>query len=100
MHFRQRYNNTLTGVLAGTVLPLVTLVLFYLATRDGLSPADYLRKVSEMGNIARIISISVFTNIIIFLVFNKFDMLRASRGVLGITILWAFVVFGIKLIPG
>ena len=42
-------------------------------------------------------SVSVFSNIIIFLLFNRLDMLRASRGVLGITIVWAFAVFAIKL---
>ena len=31
------------------------------------------------------------------LLFNRLDMLQASKGVLGITIAWAFVVFGIKL---
>jgi len=42
-------------------------------------------------------SVSVFTNILVFLLFNRLDMLRASKGVLGITLLWAFAVFGIKL---
>lgn len=33
-----------------------------------------------------------------FLLFNHFEMLRSSRGVLGITIAWAALVFGIKLL--
>jgi hypothetical protein len=38
----------------------------------------------------------VFPNIIIFLIFNRLDMLRAARGVLAVTIIWAVIVFGVK----
>lgn len=93
----QRFNNALAGVAAGLVMPLIAFILFFLLTHNGLSLSDYFRKVEEAGNITSIMSVCVFTNIITFLLFNHFDMLRASRGVLGITIAWAFVVFGIKL---
>jgi hypothetical protein len=49
------------------------------------------------GNISEIMSVSVFTNVVIYLLFNRLDMLRACRGVLGITLAWAFVVFAINL---
>jgi len=97
MRFTQRFNNTLAGVAAGTLIPAIAFILFFLFTRNGLSFSDYFRKVEEAGNITSIMSVCVFANIIIFLLFNHYDMLRASRGVLGITIAWAFVVFGIKL---
>jgi hypothetical protein len=70
---------------------------FSFFTHNGLSFSDYFSRVEEAGNITSIMSVCVFSNIIAFLLFNRFDMLRASRGVLGITIAWAFVVFGIKL---
>ena len=79
------------------VLPVIAFLIFYLSTRKGLPLTEYFRKMSDVGNITEIMSVSVFANIIIFLVFNRFDMLRASRGVLGITIIWALAVFGIKL---
>jgi len=97
MWFRERFNNALSGVIGGLILPLIAFVIFYLVTRHGLSPGDYLRRMSEVGNVTEIMSVSVFMNIIIFLIFNRLDMLRASKGVLGITIVWAFAVFGIKL---
>ena len=46
--------------------------------------------------VTHILSLSVFPNVIVFLIFNRFDMLRASRGVLAATIVWAVIVFGIK----
>jgi hypothetical protein len=97
MQVTQRFNNALAGVAAGVVLPAVAFIVFFLFTHNGLSFSDYFSRVEEAGNITSIMSVCVFSNIIAFLLFNRFDMLRASRGVLGITIAWAFVVFGIKL---
>lgn len=97
MRLSQKFNNAISGVIAGIVVPLIAFLIFYLLTNHGLSISDYFRKVEDAGNISEIMSVSVFANIIIFLVFNRFDMLRASKGVLGITIIWAFAVFGIKL---
>jgi hypothetical protein len=97
MRFRQRFNNIPAGVVSGLIIPVIAFLIFFLVTRHGLTFALYLRKIADAGNITEIMSVSVFANIIIFLLFNRFDMLRASKGVLGITIVWAFVVFGIKL---
>jgi hypothetical protein len=97
MKFSQRFNNTLAGVVAGLVVPVIAFSVFFLLTHKSLSFGDYFRKVEAAGNITGIMSVSVFSNIIIFLIFNRFDMLLASRGVLGITIAWALTVFAIKL---
>jgi hypothetical protein len=32
------------------------------------------------------------------MIFNQLDMLRAARGVLGMTIVWAVIVFGVKFL--
>jgi hypothetical protein len=98
MRFSERFNNALTGVIGGIILPALAFLLFFLLTRHGLSIEQYLKHMETADNVTEILSVSVFANIIIFLVFNRFDMLRASKGVLGITIIWAFVVFGIKLL--
>jgi hypothetical protein len=97
MWFRDRFNNALSGVIGGLIIPVMGFFIFFLVTRHGLSLGDYVKKIAEAGNVTEIMSVSVFLNIIIFLVFNRLDMLRASKGVLGITIAWAFAVFGIKL---
>jgi hypothetical protein len=97
MRFRERFNNIITGVAGGIIIPVTAFLIFFLVTRNGLSFSGYLDKVAEAGNVSEVMSVSVFANIIIFLIFNRLDMLMASKGVLGITIIWAFIVFGIKL---
>lgn len=98
MRFTERYDRIITGVIAGIIVPVIGFAIFYLVTGRGLSLEQYLNRVEESGNITRIMSVSVFLNIIIFLIFNKMDMLKALKGVLGITFIWAFLVFGIKLL--
>jgi hypothetical protein len=97
MWFRQRFNNVLAGVISGLIIPVLAFIIFFLITRHGQSLAQYLHWMKAVDNVTEVMSVSVFANIIIFLVFNRLDMLRSSKGVLGITIIWAFVVFGIKL---
>lgn len=98
MRFAKRYDMALTGVISGLIVPLIGLAIFYFVTAKGLSAGQYLKRVEEAGNITQIMSASVFLNIFIFLVYNRLDMLKALRGVLGVTLIWAFVVFGLKLL--
>ena len=97
MQATERYNNVVTGVISGIIMPVIAFLLFFLFTRNGLSMVQYLERVTETGKTTEVMSVAVFANILIFLFFNRFDMLRASKGVLGITFIWAFIVFGIKL---
>jgi hypothetical protein len=97
MWFRERFNNAVTGAISGLVLPVLAFIVFFLFTRHGVSFEQYFKNMESADNVTEIMSVAVFTNIIIFLAFNRLDMLRASKGVLGITIAWAFLVFGIKL---
>lgn len=98
MELKERFNNVLTGVISGLLLPALAFLVFFLITRHGLSIEQYFKHMEAADNVTEIMSVAVFSNIIIFLIFNRLDMLRASKGVLGITIIWAFVVFGIKLL--
>jgi len=98
MTFYEKYDKVLTGLLSGLVLPLVVGLIIYVFSPGHLSIHSYLSRISESNIITHSISICVFPNIIIFLIFNRFDMLLASRGVLAITIVWAVIVFGVKFL--
>jgi hypothetical protein len=94
----EKYDKILTGALSGLLLPfLVGLAVFIFSTANQ-SLTEYIRKVIDADILTHAISLCVFPNIAIFLIFNRLDMLRAARGVLGITFFWAVLVFAVKFL--
>ena len=83
------------GVVIGFLLPLLTIVVVY-SFSSGKNIHDYFKRILEADILTHIISLCVLPNLVAFLVFNRLDMLRATRGILGITIFWAAVVFAVK----
>lgn len=98
MNRLDKFDRVSAGAAAGFVLPMLTGFLIYLFSSHGLSITEYFSKIISADIVTHIISLCVLTNIIIFLVFNRLDMLKASRGVLGITLAWAIVVFAVKFL--
>ncbi len=92
----EKFDRVPFGVILGFIFPLLTVLIFYLFSADRGSLANYFDKIIKADIMTHIISLCVLPNLIIFLVFNRLDMLRATRGVLGITIFWAAVVFAVK----
>lgn len=93
----EKYDRTLIGVVTGIILPFFIGFFIYLFSSDGLSIPSYLSRVSETNIITHAISICVFPNVVIFMAYNRYDMLRACRGVLAVTIAWAVIVFLVKI---
>ena len=98
MTISEKYDRVSTGVIAGLVLPVIIAVFIFLFAKGDPTFHEWFDRIKTAGVETNIISLCVFPNVIIFLVFNHFDMLKASRGVLGITIIWALVVFLVKII--
>lgn len=97
MKFVEKYDNLLSGIISGVFLPAVVGLIIFAFTSHGRSLTAYLERISEANIVTHAITLCVFMNVFIFLLFNRFDMLRAARGVLAITIVWAAIVFAIKL---
>lgn len=96
MVFAEKYDKTLTGLLSGVTLPVIVGLIIYMVSSPGLSIPAYLTKIAMNNVLTHSISLCVFPNVVIFLIFSRFDMLRACRGVLAVTIIWAIVVFLVK----
>lgn len=92
----EKYDKTFIGILSGIFLPVIIGLIIFVFTSHGLSFHGYLSRIAESGIITHAISICVFPNVAVFLLFNRFDMLRACRGVLAVTIIWAVLVFIVK----
>ncbi|HEX2970525.1 MAG TPA: hypothetical protein VHO46_15615 [Bacteroidales bacterium] len=96
MNIAEKYDKTITGIISGTLLPVLVAFTIYLTSSSGLSVHGYLIRISETNIITHSISLCVFPNVVIFLIFNRYDMLKACRGVLAVTIGWAVIVFALK----
>jgi hypothetical protein len=94
----EKYDKIYVGAVSGFLLPLlVGLTVFLFSTADQ-SLTEYIRRIINADILTHAISLCVFPNIAIFLIFNRLDMLQAARGVLGITFFWAVLVFAIKFL--
>ena len=98
MKFFERFDKVLTGVLSGLLLPFITGLIIYAFTSNHQSLQSYVARIADSSIVTHAITLCVFPNIIIFLIFNQLDMLLATRGVLAVTIIWAIVVFGVKIL--
>jgi hypothetical protein len=98
MKFHEKYDKVLTGIFSGLIFPFIVGIIIYSFSSGHLSLHDYLARIVGKDIVTHSITLCVFPNIIIFLIFNRFDMLKATRGVLAITIVWAIIVFGVKFL--
>jgi len=93
MTFAEKYDRQIVGIILGLLLPPIVGLIFFLSSSGDTNLPDYIHIIEVANIITHAISLCVFPNVFIFLIFNSFDMLRAARGVLGITLIWAVIVF-------
>ena len=98
MKFHERYDKVLIGIISGFLFPFIVGILTFLFTSGHQSLHTYLARLADSNIVTHSITLCVFPNILIFLLYNRFDMLKATRGVLAVTIFWAVVVFGVKFL--
>jgi len=98
MKLYEKYDKVLTGLISGFLFPFIIGIIIYLFSSGHQSLHSYLVRIVDSDIVTHSISLCVFPNLIIFMIFNRFDMLKATRGVLAITIFWAVIVFGVKFL--
>jgi hypothetical protein len=98
MNRAEKYDRLYVGVITGLVIPLIVGFCVFLFSSGNKNLAEYFQKIAKADIITHIISLCVFPNLFLFLIFNRLDMLRATRGVLGVTIFWAVLVFAVKFL--
>ncbi len=93
-----RYDKVWIGFISGLFLPFIVGLIIFAFSSGDLSLKAFLLKLSDSNIITHSISLCVFPNVVIFLGFNWLDMLKAAKGVLAVTIIWAIIVFGVKFL--
>jgi hypothetical protein len=92
----EKYDKIYVGAVGGFLIPVIIGLIVYFFSTGDKSLVEYFQRIVFADILSHIISLCVFPNIFLFLIFNRLDMLRATKGVLGITIFWAILVFAVK----
>ncbi|HYQ56376.1 MAG TPA: hypothetical protein VEP89_03435 [Draconibacterium sp.] len=87
-----KYDKVGVGFLSGLVLPVIVFFLFYLIGENDVSFFEYIDSMWRIQALVKVGSLCVFTNVAVFWIFLRLKFEKAARGVLGATILYAFVV--------
>ncbi len=98
MTLYEKFDRFLTGLFSGLILPFLVGLGVYIFTAGSISLGDYVSLMAKSDILVKVVSFYVFPNLLIFLLYNRMDMLRASKGVLFITIIWALLVFALKFL--
>jgi hypothetical protein len=98
MTLPERYDKFITGLISGLVFPFIIGYFIYLFSSGEMTLVSYLMRLKDSNIITHSITLCVFPDIFVFLLFNRFDMLHAARGTLAITIVWAIIVFAVKFL--
>lgn len=92
MRKKHKWDKTWVGFFAGLLLPaLIFTVVFFIEKKD-ISFTDYIKGLWHLQTLVQLASLCVFGNIAVFMLFIRLKYDFASRGVLGATILYAFIV--------
>jgi hypothetical protein len=94
----EKYDKLTFGAIAGFFVPVLIGLIIYFFSAGKQSIGEYIRKIVDADIVTHIISLCVFPNVFLFLISIRLDMLRAARGVLGITLFWAVLVFAVKFL--
>jgi hypothetical protein len=94
----QSLNSIAFGLLIGFSLPVIIFLLYFLFRIHSTDFSGYLRFLIESKKLLHVMSLSVFPNLLPFLLFVNSSRFRAGRGVLGATIALAVLIFILKFV--
>ena len=86
------------GILIGLIFPVIIFLFYYMIRFGTLSFTDYLNYLWESKKFVNVLSLSVFPNLLPFLLLINSNRYSSGRGVLAATIIMGVAVFILKVI--
>ena len=93
MTLTEKYDKVSVGAISGFVLPFLVALTVFLVSKGHPSIGSWLDRIVKANIVTHMVTLCVFPNVAIFLLFNYLDMLKTVKGILGVTIFWAAIVF-------
>lgn len=95
---KNKLDHTGIGFLIGFSVPVLVFIIAYLLGNRAVSLADFATGLWKLNVLIKLGSLCVFVNSIVFMGFIRLKFEKTARGILGATILYAFVVLISKAI--
>lgn len=89
---KNRFDNTGIGFLIGFLVPLLVFFIAYGFGSKNITLAEYIKSLWQIHALIKLVSLCVFVNSAVFMGFIKLKFEKTARGILGATLLYAFVV--------
>lgn len=93
---RSKYDSQPLGLIAGLILPLISIFIFYLVKYDHQTPREFYQALLRLNILTHVISLHVIPNLLLFFIFIWKNYLFSARGVLTATFIFAGIVFLLK----
>lgn len=87
-----RFDNVGIGFLIGFILPVIVFAIVYLIGKNDISIPEYMKSLQQLNVLVKLGSLCVFVNSAVFMGFIKLKYEKTARGILGATIVYAFVI--------
>ena len=93
----KKFNTLLTGLIPALVLPVLTLLAFWLIKSDR-GFVDFLVYFQNMKMLSKVVSLAAIPNLLLFFLFIWTNRNFSARGVIFATLLLAFVMLILKFV--
>ena len=93
----KKFNSLLTGLIPALVLPVLTLLAFWLIKSDR-GFVDFLQHFQQMDMLSKVVSLTAIPNLLLFFLFIWTNRNHSARGVVFATFLLAFVMLILKIV--
>lgn len=87
-----KLDNVGIGFFTGFVLPVIVFFVVWLIGKNEMSLSDYTQTLMQLNVLIKLGSLCVFLNSALFMGLINLKFEKTARGVLGATIIYAFVV--------
>ena len=95
MAVNKRYDSVALGLIAGLVLPVLTLGVIWLIRYEG-GLGEFLSSLRQMSMLSKVISLAAIPNLLLFFLFIWTNRTFSARGVIFATLVVAMVMLVIK----
>lgn len=89
---KNRFDNIGIGFLIGFVLPVLVFAFVYIAGKNDISILEYMYSLQQLNVLIKLGSLCVFVNSAVFMGFIHLKFEKTARGILGATIIYAFII--------